>query len=309
MINEANNVARKTPDRSLIAYLSILVILCAGFIVGAKAMGEKGLYLAQAYMLTPALAAVLTRLFFYRNKFSDARLRLGKVKDYFRFWLFSLLIAAASFLVFYLIGAIKWDFTGETFLKNLAEQFKNSGQDINSGLPEGVTPKTMMWLLMAGQLTVLNIVPGLITGFGEEFGHRGFMYTRLKEHGFLLSIIVGGLIWFAWHLPLQLLIPAKDDFSTTQTILNYFILAIGSVCTFAYLVYVFEKSQSIWVVSLAHIVINNASAAFSYFIILQNQFLANAGLTITMLLVLFFGPGHYLFKIFKQQKPDISEQN
>jgi uncharacterized membrane protein YfcA len=77
-------------------------------------------------------------------------------------------------------------------------------------------------------------------------------------------------------------------------------MSIGGICTFIYLVYVFEKSQSIWVVSLAHIVLNNASAAFSYLIIIQNQFLANLGLAITMLLVVLLGVGKYFIKQVKQ---------
>ncbi len=286
-----------------VVYFCILILLCSGFITGAKILGEQGMYLAQGYMITPALAAIITRVFFYKGKFSDARLRFGRLGDYFKFWIFSLLIVALSLLVFSLTGAIKWDLTGQIFLENLERQFENAGQDINTSLPEGITPRTMMWLLMIGHLTVLNILPGIITGFGEEFGHRGFMYTRLKKYGIWFSLIVGGLIWFAWHLPLQLVIPKTYDLTTTQTVMNYIILAAGSICTFMYLCYVFEKSQSIWVVSLAHIVINNGSAAFSYFTIIQNYFLANIGLTITMVLVVFAGVGRYFLK----QKVSASE--
>jgi len=287
---------KKKANNALVVYFILLALLCTAFIVGAKLLGEKGMYLAQGYMTTPALAALITRLFFYKGKFSDARLKFGNAKDYLKYWAYSLFIVLASYVVFYAIGAIKWDFTGQTFLTNLEAQFKDTGQDMYSSLPDGITPKTMMWLLMIGQLTVLNILPGIITGFGEEFGHRGFMYTQLRKHGLLFSLLVGGLIWFAWHLPLQFVIPKTNDFNTIQTILNYFIMAIGGICTFIYLVYVFEKSQSIWVVSLAHIVLNNASAAFSYLVIIQNKFLANIGLTITMLIVLFFGVGKYFFK-------------
>lgn len=300
MENEVNIVEKEVANKkALIIYFILLIFLCSAFIIGAKTLGKKGMYLAQGYMLTPALAAIIVRVFFYKHKFSDAKLRLGKFRDYFKFWIISLLIAVLSYLIYYLIGAIRWDITGHTFLTNLEEQFKNAGQNINSSLPEGITPKTMMWLLMIGQLTVLNIVPGIITGFGEEFGHRGFMYIQLRKHGLFSGLLVGGLIWFAWHLPLQFVIPKTNDFTTTQTILNYFTLAIGAICTFMYLVYVFEKSQSIWVVSFAHIVINNASAAFSYLVIIQNQFLANIGLTITMALVLFFGVGNYFIKQMK----------
>lgn len=298
MENELN--IEKYQNKPIIAYFIILILLCFSFIAGAKALGEKGMYLAQGYMLTPALAAIITRIFFYRNKFTDAKLKFGNIRDYLKFWIFSLLIVLLSYVIFYTLGAIKLDLSGQTFLNNLTEQFKNSGQNINDTLPKGMTPKNMMWLLMIGQLTVLNIFPGIITGFGEEFGHRGFMYTQMKKYGLWISLFAGGLIWFAWHLPLLFVIPKTDEFTVTQTILNYFVLAIGGISTFIYLVYVFEKSQSIWVVSIAHIVLNNASGAFSYLVIIQDRFLANIGLTITMVLVAFFGAGNYFLNQIKQ---------
>jgi hypothetical protein len=64
-----------------------------------------------------------------------------------------------------------------------------------------------------------------------------------------------------------------------------FILAVGSVCTFTYLVYAYIESGSVFVTSIAHIAMNNAAASLSYFVIIQNQTLANLGLTLTMLVV------------------------
>jgi len=52
-------------NKSLAIYLLVLAILCAVFVIGAKLLGQQGNYLAGAYMLTPAIAAVITRLFFY----------------------------------------------------------------------------------------------------------------------------------------------------------------------------------------------------------------------------------------------------
>ncbi|MGQ9561682.1 MAG: hypothetical protein ACUVWA_14385 [Candidatus Oleimicrobiaceae bacterium] len=73
-----------------------------------------------------------------------------------------------------------------------------------------------------------------------------------------------------------------------EQLLNHFILALGSVCTFTYLAYVYLKSRSIFVTALANIVLNNAAASFSYFVIVQNQLLANLGLTLTMVSVVVF---------------------
>lgn len=271
--------------KSLIIYFIILVTLCAAFIVGAKLMGEQGMYLAQGYMLTPAIAAFVTRLFFYEKKFEDANLRLGRLRDYGRFWLISLGITALSYVFFTLFGAIRWDFTGQEFLNRLAAQFSIAGQDMEASLPSGFTPQMMLLAYFIGGLTVFNILPGLITGFGEEFGHRGFMFPALYQIKPWIGILVGGLIWYAWHLPLSLIMPQKIDVPLGESILNFSVLGIGSLCTFIYLAYVYVKTRSVWIASFAHIVMNNSASAFSYFAVIQNQLLANLALTLTMIIV------------------------
>ncbi len=271
---------------TIIIYLVILLILCTAIIIGSKMMGEQGAYLAQGYMLTPAIAAVITRLFFYKPRFKDANLRFGRFKDYIRFWLISIGITALSYGLYTLLGSITWDLTGKAFLERLAQQFATTGQDINKSLPPGLTPSMMLTIFTVAGLTVFNIIPGIITGFGEEFGHRGFMFPLLYQIKPWIGLIVGGLIWYAWHLPLMLVIPQTVEYSVWQTMLNFTFLAIGSVCTFTYLAYVYVKSESVWITSVAHITMNNAAASFSYYVIVQNQVLANIGLTLTMIIVI-----------------------
>jgi len=272
--------------KSLVIYFVTLTILCAAFIVGAKALGEQGMYLAQGYMVTPAIAAIITRVFFHEQKFRDANLRFGRIKDYFKFWLISIGITALSYVFFTLFGSITWDFTGQVFLDRLAQQFEAVGQDMFASLPSGFTPQMMLMVYFIGGLTVFNILPGIITGFGEEFGHRDFMFPMLYRIKPWIGLLAGGSIWFVWHLPLAFVIPQATDTSLGKSILNFIILAIGSICTFVYLAYVYVKSRSVWVTSLAHIAMNNSAASFSYFAVLQNQFLANMGLSLAMLIVI-----------------------
>jgi membrane protease YdiL (CAAX protease family) len=272
-------------NTSLFVYLAILVILCAGFILGARMMGEQGAYLVQGYMMTPAIAALIARLFFYPLRFKDANLRFGKVRDYFKYWIFGLGITLLSFGIITLIGAIRWDFSGQLFLERLGGQFAASGQDITDTLPPGFTPRMMLWVFTIGGLTIFNIVPGLITGFGEEFGHRGFMFPVLYQMKPWMGFIVGGLIVFAWHLPLSLITPQDGNLTIWLRLLNISLLAVGTIFAHTYLVYVYVKSRSIFVTSIAHITMNNAAASLSYFVIVQNQILANLGLTLAMLVV------------------------
>jgi membrane protease YdiL (CAAX protease family) len=237
-------------------------------------------------MLTPAIAALITRQFFYKPRYSDANLRLGRISDYFKYWFFSLAIILFSYMLFTLLGSVSWDFTGNVFLEKLALQLSMTGQDINDTLPPGFTPKMMLLIYFIGGITVFNILPGIITGFGEEFGHRGFMFPLLYKVSPLVGIIGGGLIWYIWHLPLALVVPQTADYPTWQILLNLVVMALGSICAFTYLSYVYVKSRSIFVTSVAHITMNNVTASISYFAILKNQLVANIGLTLTMLLLI-----------------------
>ena len=94
--------------KSLLIYFVILVILSASFVVGARRMGQQGAYLAQGYMMTPAIAALITRLLFYEPRFKDANLRFGRARDYLKYWLAALGITALSYLIYTLLGAIRW---------------------------------------------------------------------------------------------------------------------------------------------------------------------------------------------------------
>ncbi len=63
------------------------------------------------------------------------------------------------------------------------------------------------------------------------------------------------------------------------------VLAVGSLCTFNYLAYIYVESRSVWVTALAHIALNNSAASLSYFALIQDQLLANIGLALTMIIV------------------------
>lgn len=176
--------------KPLAAYFVILTLLSAGFIIIMKSAGQQANYLAALYMLGPALAAILTRLFFYKEKFKDAHLRVGKLKDYLKFWAISLGISVLAFAVYTLFGSIQWDASGHIFLEQLTSQFALTGQNINN-LPAGFTPQMMLIFYCVGGLTVFNILPGIITGFGEEFGWRGFMFPELRKIMPWVAIVVG----------------------------------------------------------------------------------------------------------------------
>jgi membrane protease YdiL (CAAX protease family) len=54
------------------------------------------------------------------------------------------------------------------------------------------------------EVAVLSNVGALVT-FGEEFGWRGYLLPRLMPLGQNWAILLSGVIWAVWHLPLNLL--------------------------------------------------------------------------------------------------------
>lgn len=271
-------------NKSLIAYLVIITLISTIFVMLMKMLGQQGNYLAGVYMLTPAIAAIITRVFFHNQKFKDANLKLGKLKHWFLFWGVAIGITLLSYLIFTLLGAIVWDFSGQTFLSKLSEQMASFGQNMTE-LPKGMTPFMMLLFFAIGGLTIFNIMPGIIMGFGEEFGWRGLMFPALYKIKPWIAFIVGGLIWYAWHIPLGLVLPATESLKIWQSVLNYMFLGTGTICSFIFLAYIYVKTESIWITSFVHIVLNNSARSFSYFVSVTDQFMANLGLMITMLIV------------------------
>jgi hypothetical protein len=287
-------------SRALAAYFILLVVLCGSVVASTRMLGRQGAYLAQLYMLTPAVAAALTRFFFYAPRFTDAGLRFGRLTDYVKFWLISLGIVALYFASYTLFGAITWDLSGTIFLDRLSEQFAAAGQDMAASLPPGFTPHTMLLVYFIGGLTVFNIVPGIITGFGEEFGHRGLMFPLLYRIRPWIGFVAGGLIWYAWHLPLAVMMPPAQSPAAWQSFLNWVVLAVGSIFTFIYLAYVYVRSGSVFVVSIAHITMNNASMALAYFAVVRDQLLGNLGTVLVMVLVVVILHARRELRVFRE---------
>ncbi len=288
--------------KSLFAYLIILALLSAAFIAGMLLAGQYGAFLAQGYMLLPAVAALLTRAFFDPQRFSDANLSIGRWTDYLKYWLLSLGISLLVFIVYTFLGAGYWDISGQAFLTRLAEQFTVAGQDLAEATPAGITPQVMLWLFFVGGLTTFNILPGLITGFGEEFGWRGLMFPRMYAIRPWVAFLVGGLIWYVWHLPLMLVAPEQNDQQMRGILIP--LLALGSVCTHTYLAYIYLKTRSVFVTALAHIAMNNAQASLSYLFVVDNMLLANIGLVLVMLVVVAGLIATGQFKVFANFKGD-----
>lgn len=166
--------ATQQARRGLILYFAILIPITAlleGIMIRAGTL--IGL-LVLLLMFTPTLASVIARLTL-REGFGDVSFRVGGRRGVQGM----LLALIQPVLVGLLAYGVAW----------------------SVGLAEFAPPA--IGSLFLAEFSV-QFVAQLIGGLGEEIGWRGYMLTRLIDAGVPYPVLVSGLIWGVWHLPLLL---------------------------------------------------------------------------------------------------------
>lgn len=102
----------------------------------------------------------------------------------------------------------------------------------------------------------------MLFAVGEEAGWRGFMMPRLTEDlGLWQARVVGGIIWAVWHWPVILL--AGYEYGVNYLgapVLGLLVWCVVCIALNALLDWLYQKSGSIWVPSLAHGAFNAIAA-------------------------------------------------
>lgn len=106
----------------------------------------------------------------------------------------------------------------------------------------------------AGILTILATAPLMaFNTFGEEFGWRGYMNQKMEPLlGTAGTVIVGGILWGLWHLPLTV---EGHNFGTDYP--GYPYLGIICMCIFCmftgiFLMWLTKKTNSIYPAAIFH---------------------------------------------------------
>lgn len=109
-------------------------------------------------------------------------------------------------------------------------------------------------------IILLNFVFVFIPFLGEEYGWRFFLQPLLqKKYGMRKGLIVLGLIWGLWHLPLCLFFYSANG-TGFLSLINQIIVCISLGIFFAY---AYSKSGSIWAVTIIHYLNNNMILMFT----------------------------------------------
>src|ERR1051325_6322620 len=147
-------------------------------------------------MWIPGILATALRII-CREGFADAGLRAGQ----FRYWLLACLVPLALATTTY--GAA-WMLRQVHITPYLKQQsmFGPIPIQLHWWNPDAGT------IGLLGQRFLVVITLGLAIGFvfglGEEIGWRGYLLPRLVQSRVGFPILISGLVWGIWHVPLVL---------------------------------------------------------------------------------------------------------
>ncbi|WP_186438563.1 CPBP family intramembrane glutamic endopeptidase [Cohnella terricola] len=125
-----------------------------------------------------------------------------------------------------------------------------------TGLVEYVTPDTFIkaspaitFIAMLLLQMIVGTAVGLIGSVGEELGWRGYMLTRLIDARIPYPMLISGIIWGLWHLPVMI---AGNYNSGPYPALSVLLFMI-SIASFGYIIGRMRlKTGSVWPAVFLH---------------------------------------------------------
>lgn len=159
------------------------------------------------------------------------------------------------------------------------------------------SPET--WLMTG--VVIINFYLTFIIFFGEEYGWRYFLQPMLqKRFGLKGGVILLGVIWGLWHLPINVYYYSPDTWF--YSVLIHQITCISFAIFFGY---AYGKTGNMWVPIVIHYINNNMAAVLTGSADFGNQ--VYGWKEVLMILVLngiLFVP--FLFtKVYKEQKESV----
>ncbi len=160
------------------------------------------------------------------------------------------------------------------------------------------SPQT--WIMAA--ILPLQFLLSYIAFFGEEYGWRYYLQPLLqKKFGLRAGVLLLGLLWGLWHLPLDIFFYVTPDKGLIMVV-SQIITCVGLGIFFGY---AYMKTENIWVPVIMHFLNNNLILVISGEVsadVLENQSVAWGDIPLALLLNgVLFGV-FILAKVYREKK-------
>ena len=186
--NQQGESRRREARHGLRVFFVVLTLgtaVCEWWLIRAGDSIRNHVGVVLALMWMPAVASIVARLSL-REGAHDISFRFG-ARPGARMALFGWLFPLAVGLIAY----------GAAWITGLATYQARAipGMPASSG-------SAMALLLLVGVRLTIGVPIAALAAAGEEIGWRGYMLTRLIDAGIPRPVLVSGVIWACWHLPL-----------------------------------------------------------------------------------------------------------
>ncbi|MCQ8771656.1 CPBP family intramembrane glutamic endopeptidase [Streptomyces telluris] len=208
----------------------------------------------------PAIAATVVRRWVTKEGFADSglRLRLRSAWPYYLVaWLGPLALTAATMALAAALGLWTPDLTPL--------------RDFAGGMPA--------WVFVVVLMLVLPLLTPIYGG--EEFGWTSYLRPRLSPGRSAKATVLTGLIWASWHYPLAFV----GYIEFPDVLIGLLAWTVSFQFQEALLVWLYVRSKSVWVVSLAHAGNNMVLSLVSGILLSEG-----AGLEVTSVTLLMAAP-------------------
>src|SRR5215211_973368 len=236
-------------DNSKAAIFTVIVLLLAVTMAASISLFSiTSEFLSTAlYMFTPALTALIMMLVVTRDDYSGEGWKvLGLHRLGLKAWL-------AAFLAPLLVGVVA---TAIVWAKPLAKFVM---------LDDAVSQ--ILGFFIGTVLATLTL------SLGEELGWRGYLLPQLLSTGRRRALVLVGLIWAAWHMPLIFLTPLYHSTGNRLIVLPLF---VGSIVAGSFFFgYLRIWTDSVCPASIAHSSHNVAWGTLAAFTVTSNPVVVN----------------------------------
>jgi uncharacterized protein len=236
----------KLADTSKGAIFSVLVLCLAvgaALSINMLGLGSNGLIWAILWSITPVVATLIMLLVVTREGYSrEGWKSLGLHRLGLNVWWIAF---GVTFLMSLIASIIVWATPLASFI-----------------LPESGIVNPLI------QLLVQVVTLALAFSLWEEIGMRGYLQPRLMSLGRNRALLVVGLVWATWHMPLIFLTPLYHTAGTRLIVLPLF---VGTIVAASFIFgYLRIYTGSVWPASIAHAVHNAAWGTLAAFTLTSN---------------------------------------
>jgi membrane protease YdiL (CAAX protease family) len=232
----------KLTDTSKAAIFAVLVLcLSVGAALSINMLGLSGFAMAGVWSITPVVATLILLLVVTRDGYSREGWKpLGLHRLGLNVWWIAFGI---SLLVSVVAAAVLWATPLASFV-----------------VPEG---GILMGVLNAAITLLLQVcVVALPFMLAEEIGMRGYLQPRLMSLGRRRALLLVGLVWATWHMPLIFLTPLLPVGNKLISLPLFYGAIVAGSFFYGYLrIY----TGSVWPSTIAHGVHNHAWGTLGVF--------------------------------------------